>query len=164
MTIYFYSHTKKEDDEKDYRWMSNFYPSTFNAEGIEMKSSEQYFMWRKALTMGDKEIAEKILESDTPDEAKALGRKVKGYDDELWSKVSYDIMVEGLRYKFRQNRKLARALLATYGEELAEAAKYDKKWGIGLTPKQARDGAKWNGQNLLGKALMQVRSELLGEE
>jgi ribA/ribD-fused uncharacterized protein len=55
-----------------------------------------------------------------------------------------------------------RGFLASTGDrELVEASK-DNIWGCGLTLAEARKfkGAQWPGQNLLGKALMEVRKEL----
>lgn len=52
---------------------------------------------------------------------------------------------------------------------LAECTHRDKIWGIGRKEENINefDPSNWNGQNLLGKALMEVRSELrkeLGEK
>lgn len=51
------------------------------------------------------------------------------------------------------------ALLHTGDRELIEASPYDRIWGIGFAAAAAeRNRARW-GQNLLGKALMEVRDE-----
>ena len=44
--------------------------------------------------------------------------------------------------------------------------RYYKIWGIGLGPNdpKAWDVSTWEGQNLLGKVLMQVRDELLRDK
>ena len=41
-------------------------------------------MYFKALLMGDDAVAEKILATSGPGEAKALGREVKNSDREVW--------------------------------------------------------------------------------
>ena len=153
--IYFYSHTRG-----DLKYLSNFYHSRFVVDGHEFTSSEQYFMYRKALTFGDEGTAKFILKANFPDTAKKLGRKVKNYDDEVWSDVGYGIMVEALTHKFSQNPDLADLLRDTGDETLVEASPYDRKWGIGLSVEEAEVGKEWRGLNLLGKALMEVRSKL----
>jgi hypothetical protein len=73
-----------------------------------------------------------------------------------------DIVVEGNRLKFGQNPDLAAILLATGDATVAECSPTDRVWGIGwaMGSPQIQDPSQWRGQNLLGVALMQVRSEL----
>ena len=140
---------------------SNFFPAKFVADGITFANSEQYFMYQKALTFGDLDTAQRILECDTPAEAKALGKTVDGFNDEKWSEVRYDIMMDALRYKFDQNLDLKQQLIDTDTRILVEASPYDCIWGIGLKEDDpdALDQSKWRGKNLLGEALMQLRRE-----
>jgi len=53
-------------------------------------------------------------------------------------------------------------LLSTGNKILVEASPYDKIWGIGMDKENpnALNPEKWNGENLLGFALMEVRDEL----
>lgn len=144
---------------------SNFEEVHFSLEGHDFFCVEQYFMWKKAVTFGDKEIAEKILRAETPREAKNLGRKVKGYDDEIWSKVRAEVMETGCYAKFSQEP--FRTLIMSYeGKTFVEASPYDKIWGIGLKEDNpdADDEEKWLGQNLLGQVLGRVREKIKKEE
>ena len=54
-------------------------------------------------------------------------------------------------------------LLQTERSVLAECAVTDQIWGIGLSMKNPDrlDMSKWKGKNLLGFALMMVRSKML---
>lgn len=72
------------------------------------------------------------------------------------------IIYQGLMAKFSQNDELKSLLLGTGDSILAECAVKDRIWGIGLSMKDADrlDKAKWNGQNLLGYALMMTREKL----
>jgi ribA/ribD-fused uncharacterized protein len=54
-------------------------------------------------------------------------------------------------------------LLATGERELVEASPLDRIWGVGFAEKSAeRNRHRW-GQNLLGRALMDVRARLREE-
>ena len=72
------------------------------------------------------------------------------------------IIYEGLVAKFAQNDDLKKLLLDTKDSVLAECAVNDRIWGIGCSMKDEKrfDMEMWNGQNLLGFALMKVRSDL----
>ena len=48
--------------EGSYGCFSNFYPCIFQFNGRTFNCSEQAFMWMKAVTFGDFEISEQILE------------------------------------------------------------------------------------------------------
>jgi ribA/ribD-fused uncharacterized protein len=124
---------------------------------------EHFIMYQKAMNMGDIYTATLIMKAPTPAEAKALGRTVKPYDDAQWSAVRYDIMVEGIRIKMEAFPVLAEQLKATKGRFIGEASPYDAIWGIGVAVDHAtaNDPAQWKGENLLGRAWMRVREELL---
>ncbi|KAM5531191.1 hypothetical protein V8D89_015161 [Ganoderma adspersum] len=106
----------------------------------------------------------------SPKEVKALGRKVKNFDDETWLCERTRIVLEGSLHKFRQNAGLRRELFATGERELVEASPLDRIWGIGMGEKRGREtcgseasGRQGWGLNLLGKALVQARA-ILREE
>lgn len=84
---------------------------------------------------------------------------MSNYDESLWNGVRQIIVFEGLLAKFSQNESLKGKLKAIGNATLAECAVKDRIWGIGLSMKNPMrlDKAKWNGQNLLGYALMMVR-------
>jgi len=148
------------DEENGY--LSNWYLSSFSVDGITFSSMEQFMMYKKAICFGDDAIALKILNTDDVVRIKELGRQVSSYDDHHWNGVRQITVYEGLYAKFSQNEDLKKLLKATGNNLLAECAVKDRIWGIGLSMKDpARfERAKWNGQNLLGYALMMVRDKL----
>jgi ribA/ribD-fused uncharacterized protein len=91
-----------------------------------------------------------------------LGRQVKGFDPELWASKCFDIVVRGNILKFSQNQDARRHLIHTLNKTLVEASPYDKIWGIGIgqDDPRATNPALWEGKNLLGLALMSVRSKI----
>ena len=119
-------------------------------------------MASKARLFADDETLQQILESADPKTAKALGRKVKNFDDNVWKANCRRLVTEGNVAKFGQNESLRAFLLGTGGQVLVEASPFDRIWGIGLkaTDSKAKHPDTWQGQNLLGFALMDVRAEL----
>lgn len=143
--------------------LSQWYHSVFEDEsGMLYNNAEQYMMAKKALLFGDEQIYEKILTASTPEQYKALGRQVKGYDDKIWNQNKYQIVLTGNYFKFNQNPELLKYLRSTGNKILVEASPYDTIWGIGMDERHPDadypDG--WKGQNLLGFALMETRDKL----
>jgi ribA/ribD-fused uncharacterized protein len=142
---------------------SQWYRCTFAVGGNTFMCAEQYMMHGKAVLFGDAEIAAEILAAGHPKTHKALGRKVKRFDDATWKREREAIVLTGSRAKYTQNPPLLELLLATAGTTLVEASPRDTIWGIGLSAgdPRAQDPKTWRGQNLLGKVLTRLRDELL---
>ena len=130
-------------------------------DGVDYVFAEQWMMAAKARLMGDRKTLEKILsQHDNPTGVKRLGRQVRPWKQELWDAEKYNVVLEGTRLKVSQNPRVRKILMATGGSVIAEASPSDRVWGIGLNKKDAEAGMAWRGDNLLGRALMQVREEI----
>lgn len=145
-------------------YMSNWHPSTFVLHGITFDCAEQYMMYSKAMLFGDTYIAQKVLQTTSPREQKALGRKVRNYDNAVWEAERFEVLYEACLAKFSQNSELKKKLLSTKELHLVEASPYDNIWGIGLDQDHpdATNPQNWKGLNLLGEVLMKVRKTLQG--
>ena len=154
--IYFW----KPEDTNGY--LSNWYTSPFVKNGITFKNNEHYFMWEKQQLFDNTNVSleKNILETTNPALIRNLGRLVKNFNQTVWDTKKYDIMKRGLIEKFSQNKELKKALLNTNDAILVEASPYDKIWGIGISEEDTKN-KKWRGENLLGKALMDVRNILI---
>lgn len=160
--VYFWGHSVPKDGTIGKTCFSQWYPASFEIEGITYATAEHWMMAAKARLFDEPETLEQILVASTPAEAKALGRQVKNFDDAIWKANARRLVTEGNVAKFRQNKELGEFLLATGDAVLVEASPRDCLWGIGLgqdNPK-AQHPDTWRGQNLLGFALMDVRAEL----
>lgn len=146
-------------------FLSNFYVSTFFHNGIMFRTTEKAIMYRKAMLFGDRVIADRILKTYHPIDAKRLGRKVRNFNEAIWELNKLEIFREVILDKF-SNKYLKIRLLDTGDRILAEASPTDKIWGIGLDEnhEDAFNPSKWKGKNLLGQVLMDVRSELKSRE
>lgn len=96
---------------EDYGFLSNWYLSDFQIDGITFTSMEQYMMYKKAVCFKDENIAKQILAEKNVSKIKELGRLVSGYDEHIWNGVRQIIIYEGLLAKFSQNESLRRKLL-----------------------------------------------------
>lgn len=163
--LYFWGHTPQQQDSVDKSCLSQWYPSAFSVDGIEYKTAEHFMMAQKAALFQDDEIFEQILNVAHPNEAKTLGRKIQNYKEDIWLEHRFKIVVAGNVEKFVQNPALKDFLINTQERILVEASPVDKIWGIGLAAddEQAQKPEQWQGLNLLGFALMEVRQQLLGE-
>lgn len=143
-------------------YLSNWYLSYFEVNGVKYSSMEQYMMYQKAVTFGDGGMAGIILQSNDPEKIKNYGRQVKNYNSTIWNGLRQIIVFEGLKEKFSQNEELKNRLLSTGQSILAECAVKDRIWGIGISmhDNDRFDMEKWTGQNLLGFTLMRVRDSM----
>ena len=152
-------------DLYDFFWggpFSNWYPSNFVVDGKTFNCGEQFMMYTKAMTFGDKEIAEEIMNTSNPRDQKKLGRQVRNYDDKVWEQVRFKKVKKGLMEKYKQDPFFNKYLKERKDKIIVEASPYDAIWGIGLSendPNILEKKEKW-GQNLLGKCIMEIADEL----
>ncbi len=159
---FFWGSQSSEDGSMTKSCLSQWWMSEFRLETDTYCCMEQFMMAQKAQLFADEEILRQILSCSDPKTIKALGRKVRDFSEETWSKAKYSIVLNGNYCKFSQNPVLRSFLLSTGDRVLVEASPYDRVWGIGLsqTNEKSADPFAWRGQNLLGFALMEVRDEL----
>src|SRR5690349_5255252 len=91
---------------------SQWHPCEFTVDGRRFVCAEQFMMHGKARLFADDEIAAQILDTADPRTHKALGRKVRGFDDRRWKQAREQIVYAGNHAKFTQNPALHAALLA----------------------------------------------------
>ncbi|MBU2665111.1 NADAR family protein [Actinoplanes bogorensis] len=161
--LFFWGHQPERDGSVGAGCLSQWWPSSFEADGEEFASAEHYMMWRKAVLFDDDAMAGRILSAPHPKVAKTLGGRVSGFRQEVWDAHRYEIVVSGNRAKFGQHDALRDFLLTSGDRVLVEASPLDRIWGIGLSRDDpaAADPRRWRGTNLLGFALMDVRESLV---
>lgn len=143
-TVHFY--------EQDFYVLSNFSSFTLNWKGIRFDTAEAAYHWEKFAAFGKPaEIRERIRVAASAHEAFQLAQEYKGHRRPDWDDIKVGIMEEILREKVRQHSYVKRKLLATGDRHLVENSWRDDFWGW---------GPDRNGQNVLGKLWMKIRSDL----
>ena len=95
---------------------------------------------------------------------------MRNFDAARWDQEKYRIVLCGNLAKFSQNPELFRFLDGTGDSVLVEGSPYDGIWGVrlGIQDPRIQDPAQWQGENLLGFALMEtrdlLREQMAGEE
>lgn len=161
--VFFWGHTdRKEDVNKS--CLSQWYMCSFVVDNVSYNCAEQFMMAEKARIFGDDDTWQQIMASYDPMTIKKLGRKVRNFNAYVWKKNCQQIVKRGNLAKFSQNQKLLEYLLGTGDKILVEASPKDTIWGIGLAEdaSEASNPRLWQGENLLGFTLMEVRDMLKG--
>ncbi|MEU8583573.1 NADAR family protein [Streptomyces abikoensis] len=160
--VYFWGHRPRRDGSVGPGCFSQWWPSPFTVDGTVYATAEHWMMAGKARLFGDAEAEARALAAGHPKQAKDAGRAVRGFDEEVWRRHRFALVVEGSVHKFGQHPELREYLLGTGGRVLVEASPLDRVWGIGLAAddERAGDPARWDGLNLLGFALMEARQRL----
>lgn len=143
--------------------LSNHYPCSFTVDNTAFNCGEQYLMYSKAMAFNDYATARKILATKNPVTQKYLGSEIENFNLQQWKKKAPQVIKKGLLEKFKTNPKCQQYLLRTGSKQIVEAAgPRDQYWGIGvfIRSDDVLNKSKWKGFNLLGKTLMEIRSEL----
>lgn len=164
--VLFWGHQPSKNGSITKTCFSQWFEAEFVIDGIRYPTAEHFMMAEKARLFGDEAVLERILQARNPAVAKAAGREVQGFDEEVWAENRWEIVVQANYAKFSQHPALRDFLLATGDQVLVEASPVDFVWGTGFAADSpyAEVPSEWTGMNLLGFALMEVRSRLCGHK
>ena len=138
--------TKIDSFRGQYHFLSNFYPAEIQFEGLTYPDVEHAYQSAKTTDMA---VRRRIAAEPTPADAKRAGESFPPRPD--WPQIKFDVMLQCVRYKFTHHPELAQQLQTTGNAYLEEGNTWnDRIWG----------GYQGQGENHLGKILMQVRAEL----
>ena len=142
-----------------YGWMGNMAPYPIMFEGKIWRTSEALF---QGMRFDDEEIKEIIRKEKSPMGAKM---KAKKYSDQMvvvpMTELDVEQMKKCVRMKFDQHPALKKMLLDTVGAYIYEdignrKGERHKFWGVKKISENEGDG-----QNMMGRILMELRDELL---
>jgi ribA/ribD-fused uncharacterized protein len=132
----------------EYRWLSNFWPTKLEYDGITYYSSEAAYQAAKFTRVDRYRFA-----CCSAGSAKRLAHEL-GWDPIEWNERKVQVMTDVLYAKFTQNLELKDKLVLT-GKKYLEETNYwgDTFWGV----------CKDEGTNQLGILLMELREKLRNE-
>jgi ribA/ribD-fused uncharacterized protein len=162
--LHFWGHQPEPDGAAGKGCLSQWFPAPFEVAGERYATAEHWMMAEKARLFGDPDAERAAIDAPNPALAKAAGRTVRDFDDDVWARERSDIVVRGSVHKFAAHADMREFLLRTGSRVLVEASPRDRLWGIGMSAKHenAENPAAWRGLNLLGFALMEARERLRG--
>ena len=134
----------------EHRFLSNFYPSEIEIDGIIYPSAENAY---QAYKTEDNKIRQKIASMRNPVVCKRYAKTIALRDG--WNDMRIKVMKFVVLRKFTTHKQLATKLLNTNDEELIEGNWWnDTFWGV----------CRGKGQNNLGKILMEIRKTLRDQQ
>lgn len=117
-------------------------------DGVTWPSTEHYFQAMKFKGTGH---VEAVRQAKKPRDAAEMGRDRSRPLRKDWEDVKDGVMLEAIRAKFTQHEDCKALLVGTNDALLIEHTSNDNYWA---------DGGDGSGKNVLGRILMQVRSEI----
>jgi ribA/ribD-fused uncharacterized protein len=145
--------------KEEYGWMGNMAPYPITFEGKVWRTSEALF---QGMRFDDEVIKEIIRKEKSPMAAKM---KAKKYSNQMvvipMSELDVEHMKKCVRMKFDQHPELKKMLLDSVGSFIFEdignrKGERHKFWGVKRISENEGDG-----QNMMGRILMELRDELL---
>ena len=144
--------------EHDFYVLSNFSAFRLQWKGVNFDTSEHAYHWEKFSGVDDDaafaalDTQGAIMYAPSAHEAFKIAERRRHLRRINWDSMKVDVMRNILRAKAAQHEYVRRKLLATGDRDLVEDSWRDDFWGWGPN----RDG-----QNMLGKLWMEIRTELL---
>jgi ribA/ribD-fused uncharacterized protein len=154
-----------QPDTNDYGFLSLDWSVELEFNGTMYHSAKQALAAELAKGFNDEENLQRIMTTESATEITYDLSNVPGDADanepkwnDLTKRLLYDINI----VKFNQYPELAGRLLETKNAQLGAYIPDDNLLGIGISIDnvQAQNPVNWTGQNLLGKALMDIRQKM----
>jgi ribA/ribD-fused uncharacterized protein len=158
-----------DPETNDYGFMSLKWTVSLEFNGTIYNSAHQALAGELAKEFNDNTNLQRIMIAETPDEITYNLEDVPGDPDvnetkwnDLTKQLIYDINIA----KFNQYPELSGRLLETKNAILGAYLPDDNLIGIGISLDniQSKNPVNWTGQNILGKALMNIRDKMYNEQ
>ena len=158
-----------EPNTNDYGFLSLKWTVEIEFNGTMYNSAYQAIAAEIAKSFNDQDNLQKIMIAETPDDVNYTLANVPGdaeINETKWNDLTKQFIYDVNIAKYNQYPELAARLLETKNATLGAYIPDDNLIGIGLSIDniQAKNSVNWTGQNLLGKALMDIRQKIRSEQ
>jgi ribA/ribD-fused uncharacterized protein len=158
-----------EPDTNDYGFLSLKWAVEIEFNETRYNSAQQALSAELAKAFNDEAGLQKIMSVDSPEEIDYTLEDVPGEPDTnraKWNDLTKQLMYDINIAKYNQYPELAARLLETKNAILGAYIPDDTLIGIGLSLDniQSKKPVNWTGQNILGKALMDIRQNIRAEK
>jgi ribA/ribD-fused uncharacterized protein len=155
----------QDPETNDYGFLSLKWTVEIEFNGTMYNSAYQAIAAELAKAFNDQEGLQRIMLAETPEEVIYKLDNVPGDSDAnetKWNDTTKQLIYDVNIAKFNQYPELAARLLETKTAMLGAYLPDDTLIGIGISldSVQSKNPINWTGQNLLGKALMDIREKL----
>ena len=141
-----------------YSPLSTWYPRSFTVNRQTYISRRQYLEHQRALLHKNQEAADKILHTTDPDE---IGIEIKGFNNKRWQRYAGEFLYQAAAHQFSYNSDLKEMLLDTGDLYLGDASVHPLfATGVEFDSMFTLKTMYWNGSNLGGRVLMEIRQNL----
>lgn len=82
--VFFWGHRSKPGRPIGKECLSQWYPASFVIDDQTYLTAEHFMMASKAVVFGNSEAYESLLRAATPQDAKRIGREIRGFDSARW--------------------------------------------------------------------------------
>lgn len=153
----------EDPDTNDFGFLSLSWVVNIEFKGTKYRSAKHAIAAELAKTFNDTANLEKIMAAETPDEITYSLENVPG--DASANEIKWNTTLKGLLYDINIVKftypELKLRLLETKSAQLGAYIPDDNLLGIGISLDniQSKNPINWTGQNLLGKALMDIRQK-----
>jgi hypothetical protein len=157
-----------EPETNDYGFLSLKWVVDIEFKDTMYNSAQQAIAAEIAKAFNDEDNLQRIMIAESPDEIDYKLSDVPGDSDAnepKWNDLTKQLLYDVNIAKFNQYPELASRLLNTKNAKLGAYVPDDNLIGIGISLDniQSQNPINWTGQNLLGKALMDIREKIRKE-
>lgn len=157
-----------EPETNDYGFLSLKWVVDIEFKNTMYNSAQQAISAEIAKVFNDQDNLQKIMLAETPDEIDYKLSDVPGDSDTnepKWNDLTKQLLYDVNIAKYSQFPELSARLLNTKNATLGAYVPDDNLIGIGISLDniQSQNPINWTGQNLLGKALMDIREKIRTE-